>query len=337
MIPMITKALFVHCGRETFVEIDREILAGFARVNDLFVPHKFPRDLTRYWQGIRNSTIVYCWFANWNSFWILLLARLFRKSSILVIGGFDVANVPVANYGNQRGGLAKVVSRMAMRLADHLVPFSDFSREEAVRGDPALIPRLSRIYLGVPDRFGSLPAGPRERMALTVGNVEWPNLKRKGLETFVRAAAALPDVQFILAGVWKDEAIDYLRSIASSNVCFTGYLSDAELIHLYKKSSVYVQASLHEGFGMSLAEAMLAGCIPVVTRAGALPEVVGDYGIICEDDSPEAVEKGIRSVLNESDMYRMQVREHIISNFPLEKRKKALASLVQVSVKPNFK
>jgi hypothetical protein len=69
-----------------------------------------------------------------------------------------------------------------------------------------------------------------------------------------------------------------LRQAASPNVEFLGFVSDEELFSLYARASVYVQASMHEGFGLSVAEAMSAGCIPVVTRAGSLPEVVGDVG-----------------------------------------------------------
>ena len=68
----------------------------------------------------------------------------------------------------------------------------------------------------------------------------------------------------------------------------TGYLSDDELDALFRSAAVYVQASLHEGFGLSLAEAMLAGAVPVVTAAGALPEVVGDTGVTIAEPTPEA-------------------------------------------------
>ena len=57
--------------------------------------------------------------------------------------------------------------------------------------DPA---RVTVVHHGVPDPFGELPGGARERVALTVGVVDRRNLERKGLRPFVEAAAHLPDV-----------------------------------------------------------------------------------------------------------------------------------------------
>ena len=51
--------------------------------------------------------------------------------------------------------------------------------------------------------------------------------------------------------------------MSSSRFCL-----ESELTTLYAEDSVYVQPSLHEGFGLSVAEAMSAGCVPVVTSAG---------------------------------------------------------------------
>ena len=71
---------------------------------------------------------------------------------------------------------------------------------------------------------------------------------------------------------------------------FTGWLSDEELQDLYRRASVYVQASRHEGFGLAVAEAMLAGCVPVVMNVTAMPEVVGDAGVLI--DSQDADGRG---------------------------------------------
>ena len=125
------------------------------------------------------------------------------------------------------------------------------------------------MHHGVPDPFGELPQG-RERMALTVGIVDRRNVLRKGLGTFVRAAALLPDVEFVLAGRWDDGAADELREGQHANVTLTGWVEEGVLNEAPRRASVYVQASVHEGFGRSVAEGMLAGCIG--HGAGALPE-----------------------------------------------------------------
>ncbi|HEV3112923.1 MAG TPA: glycosyltransferase [Candidatus Binataceae bacterium] len=72
--------------------------------------------------------------------------------------------------------------------------------------------------------------------------------------------------------------MDRVRKDSPPNLQVTGYLPEAKLAQLLGASSVYAQLSYMEGFGASLAEAMLAGCVPVVTRQGSLPEVVGDCG-----------------------------------------------------------
>jgi glycosyltransferase involved in cell wall biosynthesis len=333
---MPPRIFFIHTGSETFVKLDRDILSEFAEVHDFQQARKFPMDFINYWRGVKQSDIVFCWFASWNSFWALLLARLFHKPSVLVIGGYDIAKVPEANYGHQRRGLGKWVSRLAMRLATCLFTNSYHSQKEGQQNIGLSPEKVKVIYHGLPDPFGSLPQTPRERMALTVGKVDFPNLKRKGLQAFVEAAALLPDVQFVLVGDWADKAIDRLRALASANVLFTGRISDEELLDYYRKASVYIQASLHESFGMSVAEAMLAGCIPVVMRCGSLPEVVGECGVYISDQSLQAIGDGVSRALMERESIREDARQRVLDNFPLSRRKKQLIEIIEKSLSPSL-
>jgi glycosyltransferase involved in cell wall biosynthesis len=322
------RVFFVHTGNETFTKIDRDLLSETFEVEDFHAAQKFPAEFLRYWRGVKQCDVVFCWFASWNSLWAIIFARLMGEKSILVVGGYDLANLPEANYGHQRGGLSKWTSRLAMNLADRLFTNSYYSQTEAQKNAGIPPERIQVIYHGVPDPFGEMPQIKKERIALTVGNVEFPNLNRKGLEPFVQAAAYLPDVQFIIVGKWADGAINYLKSIASPNVVFTGRVSAEELLDHYRRAAVYVQASLHEGFGLSVAEAMLAGCIPVVTRAGSLPEVVGECGIFSNSPEPPEIAKSIKTALNSSPTARGQARERILLQFPMEKRKQSLKQLV---------
>jgi glycosyltransferase involved in cell wall biosynthesis len=322
------RVFFVHTGNETFTKIDRELLSEMFEVMDFHAARKFPVDFLRYWRGVHQSDVVFCWFASWNSLWAVLLARLLRKKSVLVIGGYDVANLPEANYGHQRGGLKKWISSNAMQWAYVLLPFSYHSWQEAQDNAGTQIDKMKLIYIGVPDPFGELPQTSKERMALTVGNVEWGNLKRKGIEPFVRAAAFLPDVQFVIVGKWADDSIEYLKSIAAPNVLFTGRVSDEELLEYYLRASIYVQASLHEGFGLSVAESMLAGCVPVVTRSGSLPEVVGECGVYTALPAPQDLSEVISAALQSPIELRLGCRNRILTEFPLARRRKALLEII---------
>jgi glycosyltransferase involved in cell wall biosynthesis len=323
-----TKILLVHSGNESFVRLDFELLKQSYFVDDFYAQKKFPKEVKKMWVAIKETDVLFCWFASWNSLWAILLAKLLHKSSILVIGGYDLAKLPEANYGHQRGGLEKWISRWAMHSATLLFTNSYYSQKEAEQNAGISADVVQVIYHGIPDPFGYLPQ-KKERMVLTVGKVDFPNLKRKGLETFVEAAALLPDVQFVMVGAWADDAIDYLRKISSPNITFTGRITNDKLLKYYRKASVYVQASLHEGFGMSVAEAMLAGCIPVVTHVGSLPEVAGDCGIYCEINSPDDVAYSIKLALESSFEDRRRARERVLKEFPLRKRKDMLIQIIQ--------
>src|SRR6267143_3558151 len=154
------------------------------------------------------------WWASWHTFWPITLAWLLRRPSALIVGGFDTANEPEIGYGYQQGGGPARLSRWIMRRADVLATNSAYSREEIERNTGISRDRVTVMHHGVPDPFGALPVKPAEPLALTVGNVDRPNLERKGLRAFAEAAAELPDVEFVLAGRFVDDAGEALRARA---------------------------------------------------------------------------------------------------------------------------
>lgn len=69
-----------------------------------------------------------------------------------------------------------------------------------------------------------------------------------------------------------------------------------DLAAIYCGALVYVQPSIYEGFGLPILEAMACGVPVVSSKAGSLPEVVGDAGLLV-DPSVSGIENGIQHLL----------------------------------------
>lgn len=318
----MARILYVHSRRNTFTRIDRDALEERHEVVDYLQEGFRPRP-AELWRKVGECDAIVGWFASWHTALALRFARMRGKPSLLIFGGFDTAAMPEIGYGSQRGGVRRRLVRSTANLATRLVTNSESSLREIAENDVGIAPeRVEVVYHGIPDRFADVdPAAPREGMALTVGAVYDVNLLRKGHGPFCEAAADVPDVDWVLAGPWWDDTGKDLQAKAPQNLRITGYLSDDDLDDLFRRCGVYVQASLHEGFGMSLAEAMLAGAVPVVTAAGALPEVVGETGVVLEEATAESIAAGVADALALGPEAHVAARERVRTEFPYEMRR----------------
>jgi len=323
------RILYVVPSNASFIRVDRELLAERYEIDELRQPGRSANPLAVL-SRVRRADLVVGWWASWHTFLPFTLGWLLRKPSLLIVGGFDTANMPDIGYGYQQGGMRRTLSRWVMRRATTLVTNSNYSLGEIRRNIGWGAERVTVVHHGLPDPYGGVMPGERERepLALSVGLVTHANLDIKGMRAFVRAAQYAPEIPFVLAGPWKDDAIEDLRGTAPPNVTFTGWLEQEDLDALFARASTYVQPSRHEGFGIAVAEAMLAGCIPVVTAAGALPEVVGEAGVQVRTDTPADVAEGIRAAVRLGPEARIAARRRILETFPLEVRRRGLFEAV---------
>ena len=333
--------LIIHTGPSSFVKRDIKLLAKHYNVKAVEFPTPkaswtSPFRLLKFiFKGVKYvkwSDILIPWFSDVHAFWAMIFSRIFNKKVVIIVGGYDVACEPEINYGMcQENMLRQFLSKLALNNADLLIPVSYNTKRECLNwlthGVPCIviyhgaeIPEKSKV-----DRSKKVNTSP---MVLTVGAVKFSNLKRKGIEIFVKASNFLRNVKFVVVGEIMDKSIDYLKNIGGTNVIFTGFISDKELEEYYWKSRVYVQPSWHEGFGCSVAEAMLRECIPVVSRRGALSEVVGNTGIYADHGNPEAVAKAIQIALENPKLGR-KARIRIIRMFNMQKRELRLKRAIE--------
>ena len=74
---------------------------------------------------------------------------------------------------------------------------------------------------------------------------------------------------------------------------------------------------------------MLAGCVPVVMNVTAMPEVVGDAGILIGSQRPEEVADGVRLALELGPGASAAARERILTAFPMERRREGILRVTE--------
>lgn len=98
-----------------------------------------------------------------------------------------------------------------------------------------------------------------------------------------------------------------IRSLAerlgvADRVVLTGSVATDELLGWYHRADVFVSVSEHEGFCVPVVEAMALGVPVVAYRSSALPETIGDAGIVVDDKSPAVVAEAIERVLGDDEL-----------------------------------
>ena len=309
----------------TFVAQDVDILSRDYHV-EVLARHDHPslrQLLPAVAERLRTGryALVYLWFAEpHDSPWIVLLARLFRVKCAIAAGGYDVTALPALGYGAlaDRRGRWKVMA--ALQGASAVFPTSDVLADEVRRLGRRRGVRV--IYLGV-DCARFAPGPRRERLVVTVGTVGASTWRLKGLDVFARCSRLVPDARFVVIGPVEDEAVvAELRALGGDNLEFAGRVSAVEMAGWLGRATVYAQLSARESFGLALAEAMSAGCVPVVTSTGFMPHLVGDTGLQVEYGDTGAAARAIRSAFDRES--GPQARERVRRFYSVERRTEAL-------------
>ncbi len=215
------------------------------------------------------------------------------------------------------------VAMAGLRRADRLITVSEHSKACVVEHLGIRPEKITTIHEGVDrDRFRPqpVPATIRERYGLPEGRryliCVGTEDRRKNLPVVVRALAKLrrrlPDVELIKVGrPHRGQERPRLLELASELGIrpATHFLDDVpedDLPLLYNLADVYVTASLYEGFGLPVLEAMACGTPVVCAKAGSLPEIAGNAALQVSPCNVETLAEAVVSVL-ESDEQRLRL------------------------------
>lgn len=195
-------------------------------------------------------------------------------------------------------------ARQAAERADLIIAVSHFTARQV---QDLLQVEGTRIRV-VP--HGAHPAPPdpgakREKLVLHVGVIQ----KRKNVTRLVEAFEQMPgDWRLVLAGGQGYGAEEPLARLASSpareRIEWRGFVPDEELTSLYRRASIFAFASLDEGFGIPLLEAMAHG-IPVLTsNRSAVQEVAGQAALLVDPYRTEEIAEGLKRLACDEELRR---------------------------------
>jgi glycosyltransferase involved in cell wall biosynthesis len=178
----------------------------------------------------------------------------------------------------------RTYSRLAVprvvRIADRVIAVSEFTKRELVAVLDVRAEKIRVIPNAVDDVF--TPEGPRAEgdYVLAVGTLE----PRKNLARIAQAV----DGELRVVGVRGWGGVN-----PPANVTWLGDVSDEELAALYRGARCLVYASLYEGFGIPVAEALACGCAVVTSRGSAMEELAGADAVYVDPEDVASIREGV--------------------------------------------
>ena len=223
----------------------------------------------------------------------------------------------------------------AVHHASHLIAVSQWTKSQLVEKLGADPKKITVVYEGVSAANSSTSkVKSAETLEVSLGGAPYilfvgtiqprKNLVRL-IEAFSKLQARDQVLNLVIAGKvgWMYEEILAApkKFGVGKRVKFLGYVSDEELASLYQNALFFVLPSLCEGFGLPVLEAMRFGCPVIASKAGALPEVVGDAGLLVDPYKVEEIAGAMKLMIKNSDL-REALREkgfHQVRKFSWQK------------------
>lgn len=288
-----------------FLEGDRQALERAVATSVVRYPGwPSPRFLWRLWKAVGASDSTYTFFASEHALFCAAVARLRRRRFVVAVGGYDVARVEETGYGLPTRWTTRWLPRLVMRWADRVLPMSASTLDESVAAG-ATPERTSVLHLGVDDRWAAPVSEERDLdLVVTVGYVDEVSWGRKGIDRFVDLARRDPGRRYVLAGRVAPAVAELHLQDSPENLELAGFVPDEELHRLLWRAGTYAQLSWHEGFGVSMVEAMMAGCRPLISTVPALAEVAGEFAIVSQSPAHdlEALQRAVDTPIDREAM-----------------------------------
>ncbi|MXX82207.1 MAG: glycosyltransferase family 4 protein [Chloroflexi bacterium] len=199
--------------------------------------------------------------------------------------------------------------------ADHILANSQSTKDDLIAIMDVPADKITVHLLAADARFRPLS---RAQCVATLRSLELPDEyllfvgtiePRKNLAGLVKAyrelKLALPGApKLVVVGRlgWHYEQVlaDVSALGMDEHILLRHVVSDQQLPAVYSRACAVILPSFHEGFGLTALEAMACGAVPIVSRVGALGEIVGDVGALVDPHDPGTIVSAMQVALTDS-------------------------------------
>lgn len=228
------------------------------------------------------------------------------------------------------------MQKNVVKHLNHVVTVSQVSRVDIADAFQREAETIDIVHCGTDTRLFAPRSGiaRKRNLLMTTASADQP---LKGLRYLLKAVAALKseyaDIHLLVIGKLNASGPTQRlikRLGIEDRISFESGISTERLIENYARASVAVSPSLYEGFGLPAAEAMSCAVPLVSSDGGALPEVVGDAGLIVKAGDSQALAAAIKKLLD-NDALREELaakgRARIVSMFSWSEAARQMSEL----------
>ncbi len=251
---------------------------------------------------------VYCWW--WHrSFLQIIIAKILGKKVICTgaIHMFDYSGGKDTFFKKKL--IYRVLCKISLKLANANLFLSYDQKNQITSHIKVNNPKVvySSLERGHLDNYLKIKKYRNHNNQINIASTLWlteTSIIRKGLFETLDALELLNDKNFTfyIIGKKDDGYSSLVKKIEKLKIKDKiKILTDLPAIDKFKileRVNLYIQPSHYEGMGNAVVEAMSRGCIPIVSRFSAQPEVVSDFGYVVNEVSKEEIARKIENYLN---------------------------------------
>lgn len=214
--------------------------------------------------------------------------------------------------------------RKSAHEVDHIVTISEATKKDIINYFNIDEEKISIAYPAISDdmlNFG--PSSEETKAVMEKFGIQGEYIlstctlePRKNLISLIRAYDMYrekhpdSDIKLVLTGAlgWNyDNILEQInKSKFSNEIVLTDYVTDHELVILYKNAMTFAYISYFEGFGMPILEGLYYGCAVLASETTSMPEVGGDAVCYCNPYDIESIYASLEKVIEDAD-YRKQL------------------------------